>query len=89
MAGHRELERPAVAAVAAHDFRRRSDGKTHYARVVVSVDDAGALVARSAGGQGSHHLGSMALANGLAVLDDGEGVASGGALRVLLIEPVA
>ena len=52
---------------------RRPDGKTHFARVVVDVED-GRLVARSAGGQGSHQLAAMAAANGLAVLPDGDGV---------------
>lgn len=88
MAGHEVLERPTVAAIAEHDFGRRSDGKTHFVRVVVSVDDAGCYRVVSAGGQGSHHVASMAAANGLVVLDDGEGARAGETVWVLLIGPV-
>ncbi len=80
-----QLDRPRVAAVAPDGLRRGSDGKVHFARVVVTVDEWGVLVARSAGGQGSHHLTAMAAANGLAVLPDGDGVAAGSAVEVLLV----
>jgi len=89
MAGHRDVERTPVRATAGEDFRRRPDGKTHFARVVVSVDTEGGYVARSAGGQGSHHLAAMASANALAVVPDGDGVVAGAAIDVLLVEPVS
>lgn len=88
MAGQAQLERPPIVAVAAEPFRRRHDGKTHFVRVVVTAEHDGRRVARSAGGQGSHHLAAMALANGLAVLEDGPGVDAGETVPVLLIEPV-
>lgn len=85
-AGHGEdLHRPAVTAVADEDLRRRPDGKTHFVRVRVSQDDRLAFRARSAGGQGSHQLSAMAAADGLAVLPDGEGVAAGEPVRVMLL----
>jgi molybdopterin molybdotransferase len=58
-------------------------------RVVVTADDSGRLVARSAGGQGSHQLAAMAVANGLVILPDGEGVPAGEPVRVMLIGDVA
>lgn len=86
MAGHPDerLDRPQVVAVAPDGLRRSPDGKVHFARVVVRPGDDG-LEARSAGGQGSHQLMAMAAANGLAVLPDGDGVAPGGRVTVLLV----
>lgn len=86
MAGHppARWHRPATAAVAAEDLRRRADGKLHLARVVGERRDDGVLLVRSAGGQGSHHLTAMARAHGLALLPDGDGVAVGEAVQVLL-----
>lgn len=86
MAGHPEgrWHRPAVAALAAEPLGRRPDGKLHLARVVGERDAAGQLHIRSAGGQGSHHLTAMARAHGLALLPDGDGVAVGEPVQVLL-----
>ena len=89
LAGHRDVVRVPVEAVAGEAFDRRNDGKVHYDRVVVTVDAAGRLRARRSGGQGSNVLTAMARANGLAVLEDGPGVAAGAAIRVLLLaDPV-
>lgn len=84
MAGHTVLERPVVEAVATAEFGRRSDGKIHFDRVVVSLGAAGFTAERS-GGQGSNVLSAMARANGLAILPDGNGVEAGGSLRVMLL----
>ncbi|MEX2293700.1 MAG: gephyrin-like molybdotransferase Glp [Acidimicrobiales bacterium] len=86
MAGHRaeRWHRPAVAAVAAEALTRRPDGKVHYPRVVGERTADGILRVRSAGAQGSHHLTVMARAHGLAVLSDGDGVAAGDSVHVLL-----
>jgi molybdopterin biosynthesis enzyme len=46
------------------------------------------LEVRSAGGQGSHHLTAMARAHALLPLADGEGVAAGDQVRVLLLADV-
>ncbi len=81
--GPHELDRPQLAAAAAESLRRRPDGKIHFARVVVSAED-GSLVARSAGGQGSHQLAAMGAANALAVLPDGDGVAAGETVQVIV-----
>ncbi|HEX3621930.1 MAG TPA: gephyrin-like molybdotransferase Glp [Acidimicrobiales bacterium] len=85
MAGHRDLFRPEVPAVADEALVRRPDGKLHLVRVVASSDEDGRLHVRSSGGQGSHLLRAMALANALAVLPDGDGVDIGGTVQVLLL----
>ena len=88
-AGHADVVRPATPALAGEDLRRRPDGKVHFVRVVLDRADDGRLVARSAGGQGSHHLTAMARAHGLAVLPDGDGVAAGQPIDVLLLRPLS
>jgi molybdopterin molybdotransferase len=88
VAGHADLLRPEVPAVAAEPFGRRSDGKTHFVRVLAERDADGVLQVRSAGGQGSHHLTAMARAHGLLPLPDGDGVAAGDPVRVLLLAEV-
>jgi molybdenum cofactor synthesis domain-containing protein len=82
LAGHRQVLRPTTTVVAAEPFGRRPDGKLHLVRVRLGDDGA-----RSAGGQGSHHLTAMARAHGLALLPDGEGVAAGEPLEVLILGP--
>lgn len=79
------LDRPRVRAVAGEDLRRGPDGKVHLVRVVTEWGDDGRCRVRSAGGQGSHQLSAMAAADGLAVLPDGEGVAAGQEVDVLLL----
>ncbi|MDQ6726307.1 MAG: molybdopterin molybdotransferase MoeA [Actinomycetota bacterium] len=85
MMGHRELYRPQVPAVADEAFRRRPDGKLHLLRVVATPDDRGAWHVRSSGGEGSHLLRAMALANALALLPDGDGVDEGASVQVMLL----
>jgi molybdenum cofactor synthesis domain-containing protein len=84
LAGHRELVRPAIRAVAGEPLRRSPDGKIHFVRVVATVED-GRHVVRSAGGQGSHQLAALAAANALAVLPDGDGAGRGDEVGVLLL----
>jgi molybdenum cofactor synthesis domain-containing protein len=88
LAGHADLLRPSVQAVAAEPFARRPDGKVHFVRVRAERDAEGVLHVRSAGGQGSHHLTAMAHAHGLLPLADGTGVAAGDPVRVLLLADV-
>jgi molybdopterin molybdotransferase len=84
MAGHGELDRLRVQAVADEALHRRPDGKTHFARVRCRFHD-GAYHASSAGGQGSHQLTAMAAADGLAILPDGVGCAEGDVVDVMLL----
>ncbi len=83
--GHTDIDRPIVRAVADGDLGRRSDAKTHFARVAARYGEDGRVHVSSSGGQGSHHLGSMAAANALAILPDGKGVQPGDDVDVMLL----
>jgi molybdopterin molybdotransferase len=85
MTGHRDLFRPEVPAIADEPLRRRPDGKLHLVRVVATADEDGRLHVRSSGGQGSHLLRAMALANALALLPDGDGVDADATVKVVLL----
>ena len=50
------LDRLTVRATVDEPLRRHRDGKTHFARVVVSYGADARFHIRSAGGQGSHQL---------------------------------
>ena len=86
MAGHRELDRPAVDALADEDLRRVADGKLHLVRVIATLCPDGRVHVCSSGGQASHLLKAMAMANALALLPDGTGVAAGEEVRVMLLD---
>ena len=84
MMGHTAVRRPEVVARAAHAFTRRSDGKLHLDRVRVTWEGDGYVVT-STGVQESNVLSATAAANGLALLPDGEGVAAGDPVAVMLL----
>ena len=86
MMGHSKRFRPVTPAVAAHDMRRRSDGKLHLDRVTLRRDGSGQLVAASAGAQASNVLSAMALADGLVLIPDGEGAAAGETVDVMRLD---
>jgi molybdenum cofactor synthesis domain-containing protein len=87
MMGHTRRFRPVTPAVAAHDMRRRVDGKLHLDRVVLRRDqESGQLVAASAGAQASNVLSAMAIADGLVLLPDGEGVGAGETVDVMRLD---
>jgi molybdopterin molybdotransferase len=85
MMGQGRIERPQVDAIADDGLRRRSDGKTHYVRVTSSFGPDGRLHVRSVGGQGSHQLAASALASGIAIVADGDGVAPGGSVPTIVL----
>jgi molybdopterin molybdotransferase len=87
MMGHPDgrLLRPVVAAIADEGLPRRSDGKLHLDRVVATNGPDGRIHVRRSGGQSSHLLRAMALANALALIPDGDGVAEGGAVDVMVL----
>jgi molybdenum cofactor synthesis domain-containing protein len=87
MSGHRVIERMTVPATAERAFERRPDGKTHFLRSFVWVDELGSWRARPMDGQESHQLLAMAESNALAVLPDGDGVAAGGNIEIMLTDP--
>ena len=85
MMGHEMIDRPSVQAVADAGLPRRSDGRTHYVRVLAAFGADGRVHVRSIGAQGSHQLAATSLANAIAVVVDGEGVAAGGSVDTLLL----
>lgn len=78
--------RATVPAVAGEDLPRHRDAKTHFQRVRATMGDDGRYRVTSAGDQGSHHLSAMAEANALAVLADGDGVAAGEAVPIMVLD---
>ena len=81
-----DLDRPVALGVADEAFRRRPDGKLQFVRVVASLGTGdGRWHARSAGGQASNLLRSMALANALVLLPDGPGVDAGDDVGVMVL----
>jgi molybdopterin biosynthesis enzyme len=69
-------------------MRRRQDGKLHLDRVRVRREE-GRLLATGTGVQASNVLSAMALANALALIPDGEGVAAGERIEVMLLDAPA
>jgi molybdopterin molybdotransferase len=84
LAGRADVAAETVRATALSAMPRRTDGKLHLDRVRVRVED-GRYVCERAGAQASNVLSGMASANGLALLDDGDGVEAGAEVRVLLL----
>ncbi len=84
LAGRADVAAEPVLATVATAMPRRPDGKLHLDRVRVWVRD-GRYVCERAGAQASNVLSGMASANGLALLDDGDGVEAGFDVRVLLL----
>ena len=64
--GHAEVERPRLHAICARDFGSPV-GKVQFARVRLQRRD-GLLMAEPEGGQGSHIIGGLARADGLAII---------------------
>lgn len=85
MAGHPEPDRPTVSAVADEGLPRRPDGKLHLMRVFASFGPDGRVHVRTVGAQGSHQLAATSLANAIAEVPDGPGVAPGGSVLVRLL----
>jgi len=86
MLGAQNVLRPQVT-VQTTETVRSSPGKRSFLRAVVEREPGGRLVARQAGGQGSHVLSSMAAANALLVVpEQATEVAAGASLTALLLE---
>lgn len=88
-AGFDDLDRPRVTARAAAGLDRRPDGKVHLLRVTLAHDLDGTLLARPVAAQGSHQLRATSEADGLAVVPDGDGIAAGGPVEVIVLRPEA
>lgn len=68
MLGHASLDRPRLHAICAREFSSPV-GKTQFARVRLRMHD-GLTMAEPEGGQGSHIIGGLARADGLAVVPE-------------------
>ena len=86
MMGHRKLARQSLVAITDDGLTRRSDGKVHLMRVLAEFRDDGRCHVRSARAQGSHQLAATALANAIAVVPDGDGLAPGAEVAVVLLQ---
>lgn len=84
-AGFATLDRPRATARAAVDLDRSPDGKVHLLRVTLHHDADGDLVARPVAAQGSHQLRASSDAHGLAVVPDGDGIAAGRPVEVMVL----
>jgi len=81
------MYRTRVKGVTDDGFVRHPDGKLYLNRVVATPSpDDGRFHVRSAGGQESHLLSAMAHANALALVPDGESIAVGGDVDLLLLD---
>jgi molybdopterin molybdotransferase len=85
MMGHRRLARQSLVALADEDFARSPDGKIHLVRVTLEFRDDGRAHVRPVRAQGSHQLAATALADAIAVIPDGEGVAAGDEVAVVML----
>lgn len=88
MAGHPDsrLRHPVIPAVADDDsLRRRPDARTNYIRVNATMSNDGRYHVRTAGGQASNLLWPMAVADALAIVPPGDGVAAGGDAAIILL----
>jgi molybdenum cofactor synthesis domain-containing protein len=85
MSGHLHPHRPVVDAITDDGLGRRPDGKVHYQRVFASFEVDGRVHVRSVGAQGSHQLAATSLANAIAEVPDGDGIAPGGTVHTLLL----
>jgi len=85
MAGHSDLERTKVVAIADDGLRRRPDGKTHYVRVTGGFGDDGRYHVKSVGAQGSHQLAATSLADAISIVPDGDGISPGDSVTTMLL----
>ncbi|MHB1585289.1 MAG: molybdopterin molybdotransferase MoeA [Acidimicrobiales bacterium] len=87
MAGHGRWWRPQIKALSSVDFTRHPDGKLHLVPSVADLGGDGTMtVAPASPRQGSHLLTSIAPANALAFVPDGDGVPAGTPLDVWLLD---
>lgn len=84
--GHEFPARAAVTAIADEPLPHAQDGKIHFFRVEATYMSDGRFHVKPTGGQASNLLRTMALANALAVVEDGPGVAAGEPVDVLLLD---
>ena len=87
LGGHRVLQRSVLSATTDVDLRRKPDGKLHFLRARLTLEDQTTWRVGPTSGQESHQLHAMSEANSLILLPDGDGVKAGEQISVLLIDP--
>jgi molybdenum cofactor synthesis domain-containing protein len=85
MMGHSDLTRPSIVAIADEPLLRHPDEKVHFMRVGGGFADDGRYHVRPVRVQGSHQLAATAGADAMAVVPDGDGIAAGSEVAVLLL----
>jgi molybdopterin biosynthesis enzyme len=87
MAGHLpdDLHHLPQTAVVDGPSLRSARDRTSFVRVVASPGADGRLMVRQTGGQGSHQLRAMALADALAIVAPGEDRAEGDVVDVVVL----
>lgn len=88
MAGHQDLDRPRLTVRAGAGLDRRPDGKLHLLRVRIVAGPRGPQ-AEPVPAQGSHQLVATAGATGLALVPDGDGIAPGDPVEVIVLDASA
>ncbi len=86
MAGCAAPSRPRIAAITETDLPGHPGPKLHVMRVMARPGPDGVLRVRPSGGQDSHMLRAMALANALALLPGGNDVRAGDRVEILLLD---
>ena len=85
LAGRVDVAAETVRAITKSAMHRRPDEKLHLDRVRVWIEDGRYHCERVGAGQASNMLAAMAAADGLVLLEDGDGVEGGAEVRVLLL----
>ncbi len=85
MAGHTNLKRPHRIAICEDPLGMHGDDKTHFLRVVGTVDRRGNWTVHKLRAQGSHQLSAMAQANALAMVPDRIDVGAGDEVEIILL----
>jgi len=86
LAGRNELDRPTTSMILDCPLTRRPDGKLHLVHVNAGFGSDGRLHVRSVSPLGSHLLHSMADANAIAMVPDGDGLVAGQEVAVMIVD---
>jgi molybdenum cofactor synthesis domain-containing protein len=86
LAGHTELDRPTASMILNCPLPRRRDGKLNLVHVNAGFESDGRLHIKSVRRLGSHLLHSVADANAIAIVPDGDGLSAGQEVDAMIID---
>jgi molybdopterin molybdotransferase len=86
LAGHSELDRPTASMILNCPLPRRRDGKLNLVHVNAGFESDGRLHVKSVSRLGSHLLHSIAGANAIAMVPDGDGLSAGQEVQGMIID---